>query len=478
MLIALVAANLVVRQMLLARFDERVDAALDQEVEELRLLAEEGIDPASGEPFGDDVEALFDTFLRRNVPDDSETIYTLVDGEPFLTSFAPHAPLLADGSMLELARNATEPRRVGVDTEAGEARLLIVPVSAGSTVESQGSEGDILGTFVVAYFLESERAEIAQALGAVTLVSAAVLVPASVAAWTLAGRVLRPVARLTDTATEITESDLSARIPVEGHDELAQLGHTFNAMLDRLESAVISQRRFLNDVAHDLRTPLTIVSGHLEMIDDDPEKRAETLALVDDELDRMGRYVSDLLILAKAEQPDFLRLGLVDLGEWAEDLLANAERLGSRTFVLSDAPVAGSAFAEFDGERMTQAALNLVLNAVQHTAEGGEIRLAVQVVRSDVEVTVADSGPGVDLDLVPHLFERTSRGDRSRDSRREGTGLGLAIVAAIADAHGGEVRVDNEPGRGVEFTIVVPLDPAGRVGSIEDPVEDPVMEDE
>jgi HAMP domain-containing protein len=172
-------------------------------------------------------------------------------------------------------------------------------------------------------------------------VSVAVLVLASVAAWSLAGRVLRPVAQLTDTALQITETDLSARIPVEGDDELARLGHTINSMLDRLETAVVSQRSFLNDIAHDLRTPITVVRGHLEVLGDDPHERQETLELVTEELDRMGRFVSDLLVLAKAEQPDFLRVGLVDLGEWAGDLLSRVESLADRRFVLDPVPSPG-----------------------------------------------------------------------------------------------------------------------------------------
>lgn len=462
MLTALVAANLVVRQVLLDRLDQSIESALDQEVEELRQLAG-GTDPATGEPFGDDVEALFDTFLRRNVPEDGEAFYTVVDGDPFLTSFTPPAPLLSDADLLARVSDMSEPRRFDHDTTAGRARVQAIPLTAEVADAGDAPEEEVLGHFVVAFFPVEERAEIVQAVGLVAVVSAAVLLAASVVAWTLAGRVLRPVARLTDTATRITESDLSARIPVEGDDELDRLGATFNAMLDRLERASTTQRQFLNDIAHDLRTPLTVVRGHLEMLDDDPHSRAETLELVTDELDRMGRYVADLLVLAKAEQPDFLRLGLVDLGEWAEDLLTNAERLGERHFVLEHAPQPGVAIAEADGERLTQAVLNLILNAVQHTSAGDEIRIAVQVVRGEAVVTVSDTGPGVEPELLSHLFERATRGDRSRGDRREGTGLGLAIVRAIAEAHGGSASVESEPGQGATFTLTVPLDPAGRV---------------
>jgi two-component system, OmpR family, sensor kinase len=128
-----------------------------------------------------------------------------------------------------------------------------------------------------------------------------VLLLGSLLAWRLAGRVADPVTALTRTARAISETDLSRRIPVRGRDEVAQLAATFNEMLERLERAFGSQRRFLDDAGHELRTPLTIVRGHLELLEDDPVERRETVALVMDELDRMGRIVNDLLLLAKRE---------------------------------------------------------------------------------------------------------------------------------------------------------------------------------
>jgi two-component system, OmpR family, sensor kinase len=456
----LLVANLVVRQVLLGRLDRTVEAALTQEVEELRQLAD-GVDPATGEPFAGDVAAIFDTFLRRNVPADGEAFYTVVDGEGYLTSFEPpDRRLLNHPEVAAVVADATTATRLDVGTDAGPARVLVVPLE-----QDQGDSADPepRGVFVVALFTADERAEIDQALAVVGIVSLVVVLASSVAAWSLAGRVLRPVARLTDTATRITETDLSARIPVEGQDELARLTGTFNSMLDRLEHAATSQRQFLNDIAHDLRTPLTIVQGHLEMLSDDPEERADTLALVADELDRMGRYVSDLLVLAKAEQPDFLHLGLVDVGEWVQDLHAKASGLGEASIVLGEVPPPGVLVAEADGDRLTQAALNVIVNAVQQTAADDEIRISASARLGDLVVSIADTGPGIGPELVTSLFERTTRGDSSRRSRREGTGLGLAIVRAITEAHGGSVSVDTEPGRGSTFHLTIPLDPSGHL---------------
>jgi two-component system, OmpR family, sensor kinase len=462
----LLVANVAVRQVLLSRLDRGIEAALVQEVEELRQLAG-GVDPNTGEPFAGDVAAIFDTFLRRNVPADGEAFYTVVDGQGYLTSFEPpDRQLLSHPDVAEVVADATSATRLDVDTDAGPARVLVVPI------EQEGvDDGDSepRGVFVVAFFTADERAEIDQAVALVAAVSLVVVVASSLAAWSLAGRALRPVARLTDTATRITESDLSARIPAEGHDELAQLTETFNAMLDRLESAATVQRQFLNDIAHDLRTPLTIVQGHLEMLSDDPDQRAETLAVVADELDRMGRYVSDLLLLAKSEQPDFLRLGLVDVGEWLRDLHAKAAGLGAVPVVLGDVPPPGTTVAEADADRMTQAALNLIVNAVQHTEVGGEIRIDASAAAGHLVVSVADTGTGIEPDELASLFDRATRGDSSRRSRREGTGLGLAIVRAITEAHGGTVSVESTRGAGSTFRLSIPLDPSGHLQPEEDP---------
>ena len=140
-------------------------------------------------------------------------------------------------------------------------------------------------------------------------VSIVVMLLASLFIWLAAGRAIAPLEALTRTAKTISETDLSGRIPVRGSDEIAELGRTFNGMLDRLETAFAGQKDFLTDVSHELRTPITVIRGHLETLGDSPAEREEAIAVIQDELDRMNRYVDDLLLLAKAPRPDFLRLG-------------------------------------------------------------------------------------------------------------------------------------------------------------------------
>lgn len=140
-------------------------------------------------------------------------------------------------------------------------------------------------------------------------VSSLVFVVSLILAWLAAGRVLAPLRAITTTAHAISEADLNQRLPVQGKGELAELAMTFNEMMDRLEAAFVSQREFFNDAGHELRTPITIVRGHLELMGDDPQEQQETLALVIGELDRMSRMVDDMILLAKAERLDFCRWG-------------------------------------------------------------------------------------------------------------------------------------------------------------------------
>lgn len=447
---ALGIAVLVTWQVLLNQLDRRIEQELQQEVEEVRLLAG-GTDPATGEPFGDDAAAIFDTFLRRSVPADHEAFYTLVDGAPFLSSFDAPIALLDDDELVATWAAATSTQRIDRPTDIGEARMLVVPLS---------SPDGVVGTFVVAHFPDDELSEIGQAMRTIVWIGVAVLVVATAVAWSVAGQVLRPVRRLTTTARGINEADLSGRIPVEGHDELAELGHTFNQMVERLEEGFRSQRRFLDDVAHELRTPITIAQGHLELLGSDPSDPAEvvdTIEIVNDELDRMSRYVADLLVLAKSEQPDFLHLGPVDLGELGHDVHLRASGLADRSWVLDETPPPGTVVTIADAGRLEQAILNLSLNAVQHTDVGDEIGLGIRVDGPEARLTVRDTGQGIDPDVIATLFQRTTRGAGSRASRPEGTGIGLSIVDAIVRAHAGRIDVASAPGDGATFTIVMPL---------------------
>ena len=451
-----VASVLLITEIQLVRLNDEVEEGLTQEASEFRRLVD-GRDPRTGERFGGDVAAIFDTYLRRNVPGDEEVLLTFVGDRAYKSSGERDYPIRELRSLYPRWTSLAESEQGETDTSAGGVRYLAVPIVLG---------GERRGAFVVLEFTRDERDEVVAGIRVVLLVSLGVLLLASFAAWLAAGRVLAPLRELKTTALAITETDLTRRIDVQGDDELADLGHAFNAMLDRLESAFRSQRAFVNDASHELRTPITIVRGHLELMGDDPGERRETLALVMDELDRMSRFVDDLLLLARAERGDFLAPERFDLRELAGELEAKARGLAERDWRVErpDRPVTLVA----DRQRLTQAVMNLAGNAAQHSGAGDRITIGAAADGRAARLWVADSGPGIAARDRDRIFERFARGgDGPR--RSDGAGLGLAIVRAIAEAHGGRVELDTAAGRGSTFTLVIPLRHQGASG---DPTEE------
>jgi signal transduction histidine kinase len=439
---------LAVRQVLLVRLDDRIQDDLQQEVEEFRALAG-GTDPATGKPFGDDVDAIFRVYLERNVPDDDEELITVPRrGRPTIDG-GDNASGYRFGDFIDDWRTLGEVERGEIDTPAGPARYVAVPVEVGRKA---------LGTFAVASFIDDERDEVDEAVGIVAAVAAAVLIFGSIIAFLAAGRVLAPLRELIDAARSVSGTQLDRRIDVHGNDEIAQLARTFNRMLDRLQIAFSSQREFIRDVSHELRTPVAISRGHLELLAEghlnDPEDRREAVALVTGELDRMSRFVDDLLLLAKAESANFLELETVPLSELCEELVAKARGIADRDWKLDRV---SSLSIVADRQRLTQAVMNLAQNAVAHTEVEDEIAIGVEVRDERAILTVRDTGTGIPASEQARIFQRFSRGLHSR-GRYEGTGIGLAIVRAIAEAHGGSVAVSSRPGEGTRFEVAIPIE--------------------
>ena len=440
-----IAVSIIVdRALLLAQLDERIDANLVQEVAEFEQLAQ-GIDPDRGEPFGSDVAAIFDTFFERNIPDTDEVFLGLVDGRPYLRSPDAPYPLEDVSPLVEYWAAASEPAYGSASTPGGDVRYLVVPVVVAG--------GDREGTFVVARFPAAERAEVDDAVRAAATVGLVAFLVAAAVAWAIAGRVLAPLRDLARAADAVREDNLSERIPVEGRGELAELTETFNAMLDRVEGAFETQRAFLDDAGHELRTPITVIRGHLELADPQQPLADTTREVVFDELDRMTRIVEDLILIAKAERPDFVVPGPVDVADLTHEIVAKARPLVEREWeVRAEAVVV----ADLDRERITQAWMNLVRNAVQHTTEDQRITVFSVVAGDHLELGVSDQGEGVAPEDRERIFDRFGRGASARRTRSDGAGLGLAIASAIAAAHGGEVELRDTPGGGATFVIRVP----------------------
>jgi signal transduction histidine kinase len=430
-------------RVLLARVDERVNAEIAHEADKLRTFASSATDPR-GRPYTT-VDALLERYLRETLPEaEDEAFFSIVAGRPTHRSLgtAP-ARLDTDPAFVARVASAREPAYGWADSPVGAVRYAALPVRVAGDPRQ--------GALVVLEFRDLQRREVTDAVRVLTLVGFGALAVAGLVSWLLAGRVLAPIRLVRQTAERIGESDLTRRIAVGGDDDVAQLARTFNHMLDRLEAAFAAQRRFLDDAGHELRTPITVIRGHLELMGDDPADRRDTIGLVTDELDRMGRIVDDLIVLAKAEQPDFLTLGSVDVADLTVEVAAKARALGRRQWIVAEV---AETIILADGQRLTQALLQLAANAVQHTGDGGRISIGSAVGGGRVRLWVSDTGAGIAPEDHERIFERFARGSEPR--RSDGAGLGLTIVRTITQAHGGVVRLDSTPGRGATFTLELP----------------------
>jgi heavy metal sensor kinase len=278
--------------------------------------------------------------------------------------------------------------------------------------------------------------------------------------WFLAAKAMAPVDRMTRTAGAIGgAADLSQRVPVPRQgDEIGRLALTFNQMLARLQQAFATQRQFLADASHELRSPLTAIRANVETLrrggEVEATERDETLRIVEREVDRMGRLVDDLLSLARADagqEPELKRLSLDALlleVYHQQRPLAGRVRLTLGEFE----PV------EIDGDadRLKQLLLNLVDNAYRHTPAGGTVTIDLLHREREALIKVRDTGAGISSEHLPHIFKRFYRIDTARSREMGGTGLGLAISREIAEAHGGRIDVESIPGAGTTFTVVVP----------------------
>jgi two-component system, OmpR family, sensor kinase len=286
------------------------------------------------------------------------------------------------------------------------------------------------------------------------------LVLANVIAYELARAALQPVERMRLQAEQITDRRLGERLSVPNtRDEVAALGGTLNALLDRIEAAVARERRVVSDASHELRTPLTTLRAEVDLALRGQRDEAELRAALEsaaEEAERMSRLADDLLVLARADQgrlplrPEPILAGAL-LQSAAARAAAAAEERGRAVMV--DADVDGALTLLADRDRTVQALDNLMGNALRYG--GGTITLSARAHGQAVELHVADEGPGFPKSVLAHAFERFARGDEARASG-SGSGLGLAIVDAVARAHGGSAHARNRDGGGADVWVSLP----------------------
>lgn len=427
------------------RILRQVDGLLEANLESARYLVEQGQgDTGTWESAS---EALAEV-VQRAAPDDNTGTIGIVDGEARLVPGVPlDVDLLTAAGFVPHVVDVTSGGEPVVGTYAEDGvvwRFLGIPILVDSADPSTA-------VFAIAYDIEAELSEIDSATRVWAIASAVTLVVIAGAAALVTTRLLRPLRQMRETAQRVSAQSLSERLPIVGRDDVSELARTMNDMLDRLDEALDSQRRLLSDVGHELKTPITIVRGHLEVVDpDDGADVRETRDLAIDELERMARLVEDLAAAAALHGPSPIKPVPVDSADLLQQILRKADGIVGAE--VERGPVAEIVTA-LDPARVTQAMLQLAQNAATHG--GGRMVISSTVAGDMLELSVRDFGPGVPDAEKAHVFDRFVRGAGAEVE--VGRGLGLNIVEVIARAHGGSARVADAPGGGALFTIALPV---------------------
>lgn len=399
-----------------------------------------------------------DSGVAGVIPPD-EAVAQVVDGRGRLTDTSTAAgarPLLSGA---QLARARTGPVNAqATDVSGRPLRLLAVGVPGTAQVV-------IVGTTTVLRDAAADRVRTGLVVAGVVAVGLSAL-----GAWLLAGAVLRPVERMRRQAAEISAQDSTARLPVPAtHDEVAELGVTVNALLERLQQALARQREFVADAGHELRTPLTILRAELELADQPGRGRTELRAAVGraaEETDRLIRLAEDLLVLARVDGGEvFLRRTPVAVHQVAAEAVRVAEGRAREAGVQLGLQGRGPFVIDGDDARLRQVVDNLLDNAVRFAPAGSAVVLRLTASRETVVLEVLDSGPGFPPAFLPYAFERFRRADAARTDQDGGAGLGLAIVASLVAAHGGTVTAVNRPQGGACVRVGLPASRTSVPGS-------------
>jgi signal transduction histidine kinase len=285
------------------------------------------------------------------------------------------------------------------------------------------------------------------------------LVLVGISGGVIVRRALSPVEQITRTAQSIeSSSDLSRRVGYTGPmDEIGRLATTFDHMIGHLHRVFESQKNFIADASHDLRGPLTVIRGNLDLLKRNlgDQERQESLRAMEAETVRMEKMANDLLLLAEVESEQMERQEMVSLREILLTGLKRAQRMGGNRKVVIDQQEDLSIMG--DVYRLSQLLENLIDNAIKYTPEGGTITLSLFRDGDWALMEVADTGVGIAPEHLPHVFDRFYRVDKARTRARGGSGLGLAIVRGIAEQHGGKVTVTSDSGKGSTFTVWLKL---------------------
>jgi signal transduction histidine kinase len=428
-------AFLVGRQTVLIGIDDR----LTEQVASARLVAlGEG---ASGARFDTTADAL-EAIVAQVTPDRNSGSLGILDGRPayvpgVMSSLdVPTYPAVIDRILGEVADGSV---RLGtMSTPEGDLRYVAAPVAVDSH----------RGVFVMVVDVGAELGDFVAATWAYLAVAAGVIAIIGLVGWLVAGRLLAPIRRLRLAAEEITGTDRGTRIPVVGHDDVSELTATVNDMLDRLDAALTSQRQLLDDVRHELKTPITIVRGHVELMNPaDPSDVEATRSIAIDELDRMSGLIDEIETLAESRMLVTRRRDM-RAAELAAEVFAKSRGISAHAW---RSVITSTSTVSVDRAKIVQAWLQLVDNAVKYSPRGTTITIGCVDFENTVEFWVQDAGPGIPPGAELAIFERHTR---AHEGEASGSGLGLSIVRSIVTAHAGRVAVaSSDAGTRIGFVL-------------------------
>jgi two-component system sensor histidine kinase BaeS len=291
-----------------------------------------------------------------------------------------------------------------------------------------------------------------------TLMSASVaILLALVLGGLLAFTMTRSLRELTEATLEIAKGKFGKQVKVRSKDEIGELAASFNKMSIDLEQATQARQQMTADIAHDLRSPLSVITGYAEALSDNKLRgNPEVYGILLQEAKHLDHLVDDLRLLSLADAGELsLSFQPTDLGSLLEKVMARHTVAAEQRHIdLQIAVQDNLPSVQVDVERMSQVLDNLILNAFRYTPEGGLVALGADEKDGKVQIHVKDSGKGISADDLPHIFDRFYRGDKSRQHSGE-SGLGLAIAKSLIEAHGGKISVESTPGEGAEFTITL-----------------------
>jgi signal transduction histidine kinase len=340
------------------------------------------------------------------------------------------------------------------------SRLSTGQVQEGVAIKVNGK---VIGTLITPtdpfIFTPAEQAWLDRTSLALWLAAFGAVLVALVTGALLARSLARPVRLLTSAARKMTAGELEQEVPVSSRDEIGELTRAFNSMSRAVARANQQRKQMTADIAHDLRTPLTVIGGYIESMQEGVLKPTpERLEVIHSEIERLQRMVEDLRTLSRADAGELALLRQPvsprSLLERVRGIYAHAaEKKGIHLKLKAARDLAE---INVDERRMLQVLSNLLDNALRYTPKGGSVTLAAAAQEDGVTLSVQDTGPGIPAEDLAHVFERFYRGDRSRAEEGGASGLGLAIARSLVQAHGGEMHAESAPGQGTKMVIRLP----------------------